>query len=356
MNRDSWRTYQTEAEWLAARSAGYGIGSSAVAAILGHSSWRSPWDVWASFHAPEAAPDTAGPQLLRGHALEPLILRAYEAHADEVAEHYDRTIACHPLNDWARCSPDGVTASGGLVEIKTAQNGWAWRDAPPVQHSADGLEELPRISYGLQCYWQMLITGAPWVDLVVLPLSFDVAAICDQLLAADLQEALPLVVKVLQGSLCVTRIMRDEPFIKALAGQIATWRLRHLVEGTEPPAGHSKHASAHHGRAVKAGCCIIQDSDDPFTQAAEGLAFWKDRERHARQRVKQFTGAMKQAMQHVQEVQTPQGSVKWKRHGRGMRLDLDSFIRVQHIAEAAADATAGPDLPELQTLQPHQEE
>ncbi len=107
---------------------------------------------------------------------------------------------------------------------------------------------------------------------------------------------------------------------------------------------------------MKAGCCIIQDSDDPFTQAAEGLAFWKDRERHARQRVKQFTGAMKQAMQHVQEVQTPQGSVKWKRHGRGMRLDLDSFIRVQHIAEAAADATAGPDLPELQTLQPHQEE
>lgn len=317
------RTFDTHDEWLNERRAGFGVGASAVGAILGESSYRSPWDVWSTHHAPGAVNPGNVAQLQRGHHLERHILRLYgEAQGIEV-KHYDRTICYHPDQPWARFSPDGIRADGGIVEVKTARGGWAWRDVQdPIETAAD-LHYLPSVAYGLQAYWQMLVSGAEFVDLVVLPLGHELAAVADAL-AMDHPAALETLAEAIKGSLVVVRVMRDAQFLKRLGDRVAAWRAKHLVDGLEPPA-EGPSASAYHGRQVKRGEVDLS-VDHPVIELADALFDAKRQKRQLDAKVKAYTGRLKQACQHVQSVTSSRGTIVWRKAGRGKAVDLKGWI------------------------------
>lgn len=316
--------YNTHEEWLAARAAGFGVGASTVGSILGASSYRTPWDVWASHHAPEAIKVGNVAQLQRGHLLERHILRIYAELQGCEVEHHERTICHHKDVGWARFSPDGIRSDGGLVEVKTVRNGWEWRDAPVILESADELEYLPSLSYGLQCHWQMLVSDAPFCELVVLPLGHELAAVADALAMSDWPEAMAVLAEALRTSLVVVRIMRDAGFCKRLGSKVAAWRERHLVGGEEPVASGTN-AAAHHSRQPKAGEVEL-DVDHPVIEVADALYAAKASKRRADDEVKRYMGQLKQSLQNVESVRSTRGEIRWKKVGRGKTLDLRRWV------------------------------
>lgn len=321
------RTYDTTEEWLAARAEDYGIGASTVGALLGLSGYRTPWDVWASHHAPDALPVDATADQRRGHALEAEVARVYgQTHRYQV-EHHDRTIWTHDTQPWARCSPDAtVTAEGvvGLAEIKTSRGGWAWRDVAQDIRDPAEVEDLPVPAYGIQCYWQLLISGRPWVDLVVLPIGHDVADIVDALADSPHAGAVGPLVDALASRLVVCRVHASVPFQRQLGAWVQDWRARHLIKGEEPLATGSRYAGPYHGRQPKEGGLSV-DIEHPITRAADVLWHARRTKKEATDAEKKATTMIKQAAQGVETVTTPRGVVRWRKHGKGYRLILDDW-------------------------------
>ena len=121
-----------------------------------------------------------------GTATEPLARIAYEAEmgvfVDQVA------FIDHPSIAQFGCSPDGLVAQDGLIEIKCGNTAthidWMLDGKPPTKH-------IPQ----MQC--QMAVTGRQWCDFV----SFDPR------LPDDLQ-------------LFVVRLERDEEYIEAMESEV----------------------------------------------------------------------------------------------------------------------------------------
>ena len=322
------RTFDTDAEWLEARREGFGIGASTVGALLGLSSFRTPWDVWAAHHAPDALPQDSTAAQRRGHALEHHVGRVYAAARGFDLTTHDRTIWTHEDHTWARCSPDASVVDAGVVglaEIKTARNGWDWTDAPQEITDPREIEYLPHPAYGAQCYWQLLVSGRPWCDLVVFPLGHDVAAVAEVLADSSHAAALGPLVDALASRLVVCRVHASEPFQRQLGGWVEDWRTRHLVNAEEPAATGSKYAGPHHGRQEKSGALEVE-LDHPLTVAADTLYHARRKKKDATAAEKEATAQLKQAAQGVQEVRTPRGIVRWKKHGKGQRLVLLDWV------------------------------
>lgn len=121
-----------------------------------------------------------------GTATEPLARIAYEAEmgvfVDQVA------FIDHPSITQFGCSPDGLVAQDGLIEIKCGNTAthidWMLDGKPPTKH-------IPQ----MQC--QMAVTGRQWCDFV----SFDPR------LPDDLQ-------------LFVVRLERDQEYIEAMEAEV----------------------------------------------------------------------------------------------------------------------------------------
>jgi putative phage-type endonuclease len=121
-----------------------------------------------------------------GTATEPLARIAYEAEmgvfVDQVA------FIDHPSIAQFGCSPDGLVAEDGLIEIKCGNTAthidWMLDGKPPTKH-------IPQ----MQC--QMAVTGRQWCDFV----SFDPR------LPDDLQ-------------LFVVRLERDQEYIEAMEAEV----------------------------------------------------------------------------------------------------------------------------------------
>lgn len=121
-----------------------------------------------------------------GTATEPLARIAYEAEmgvfVDQVA------FIDHPSIAKFGCSPDGLVAQDGLIEIKCGNTAthidWMLDGKPPTKH-------IPQ----MQC--QMAVTGRQWCDFV----SFDPR------LPDDLQ-------------LFVVRLERDQEYIEAMEAEV----------------------------------------------------------------------------------------------------------------------------------------
>jgi putative phage-type endonuclease len=188
-------------EWLANRMRG--LGASDVAAILGFSPYRTPWQVWAektNTHRPEDQPSAAADL---GNALEPWLLEQACELLNRPVERTPHQLYAHPEHAWRLASPDGwVPADGRLVECKTAgiasgfgtPNGWT--------------EDRYPLGYELQCRWQMHVFDAPAVELVGLIANLGVRRYT---------------------------ITRDIGLENELVGQVETWWTTHVVGRVEPP-------------------------------------------------------------------------------------------------------------------------
>lgn len=162
-------------EFLAGRKAG--IGGSDIAAIVGLSKFRTPYDVWADkTGASEPESDDDKPWLYWGQVLEDVVAKEYglrtgakvqRVNAQLIYPAWDRAIA---NIDRAVVNPDiagnvrwkdGRLTTDRILECKTA-NGFAASLWGP-----DGSDEIPE-TYLCQVQWYMGITGVSHADLAVL--------------------------------------------------------------------------------------------------------------------------------------------------------------------------------------------
>jgi len=139
------------------------IGASEVASIMGLSPWRTPYDVWRQKTEPAAGREPLSEPAEWGLRLEPVIIARYlEARPGAVAEspgtvmHEDSRLCCTP--DAVITLADG-TRRGLQVKTAGVHARGEWGDA--------GTDQVPP-HYWWQVQAEMLVTGLPVTDLVVL--------------------------------------------------------------------------------------------------------------------------------------------------------------------------------------------
>lgn len=161
-------------EFLAQRR--NGIGGSDIAAIVGLSPWRTPYDVWLDKRGEGEQLDPDTPALYWGTILEDVVAREYGVrsgrriqrvnaqlvHPDHefVTANIDRAVVNPEISGVVRWR-DGRLSTDRILECKTA-NGFAaqmWGEA--------GTDAVPEY-YLLQCMWYLGVTGAEVADLAVL--------------------------------------------------------------------------------------------------------------------------------------------------------------------------------------------
>lgn len=192
----------TDDQWRAARK--HGLGGSDISAVLGFSTYRSPWAVWAEKTGVRSwQEDESSEASELGTELEPwLLAKARKVLDADVVQTEFRTYA-HPLHRWRTCSPDGIHP-GGLVEFKTAGLASGYGTPPGW---ADGGTPL---GYEFQCRWSLHVMDAERIDLIGL----------------------------VAGMGIVHRtFLRDLTLEADLVDQVSGWHQRHIVGGEEPALG-----------------------------------------------------------------------------------------------------------------------
>ena len=147
-----------------------GIGASEIAAVAGLDPYRGPMDVYLRKRGLTTETEAETDAQARGNWLEPILADWYakERHCEIAAGHTCRS-AAHP---WALATPDFLTDQVDgpehfpgdglevLLECKTAGLRQVHKWGEP------GTDEVSE-SYLLQVQWQMAVTGARRVDVVV---------------------------------------------------------------------------------------------------------------------------------------------------------------------------------------------
>ena len=210
MNWSGARSYRSRDAWLAARR----LGSSDAAAILGVSSMRGPWDVWLDLQGRPPSPETA--DQTRGKRWE---IRVLEDYAYETGRRVlllpGWTMWTKPDKNWSTSTPDALAEDGGelgLVETKTDRRSSRWGPSTEIERWEPGAELIVRPDYAVQCYHQLWVTGAPWVDLAVMLPTYE---------------------------LRVYRLWPDPSVERELAEQLGAWWERHIVAGVAPDPDES---------------------------------------------------------------------------------------------------------------------
>lgn len=135
------------AGWLKKMSA------SKVSAVLGLSTYDSPFSIWHKMKG-TVAPEPVNDQMLRGHYLEPAICAWFaDQHPDWDLEPGGTWQSIE--DEWAIASPDrrvSKTARGwdSLLEIKSDDRLYLWGEP--------GSMDVP-VDVRAQCLWQLFVTG-----------------------------------------------------------------------------------------------------------------------------------------------------------------------------------------------------
>jgi len=193
-------------EWLHARR--QGLGASDVAALLGFSTYTTPWQVWAEKTNAARPPDEMSEAAALGTALEPWLVGQAAVLLDRPVMRTEHQLYAHAEHPWRLCSPDAEAGPDTLVEAKTAgllsrrpAKGWD-DDAVPL-------------GYEFQARWAMHVMDRMKVEMVALVAGHG----------------------VLHRSL-----VRDLSIEADLVAQVSEWWQHHVVEGNEPPVGELDNA------------------------------------------------------------------------------------------------------------------
>lgn len=254
--------------WLAARRAEpYSVGASDVPAILGVSPYRTPWDVWASHHAPEHVNEPGNPaDLARGHHLEAAVLRMWSAATGRDVEHHDYTVIRLLDSPWATFSPDGLSGPEH-VEAKTIRDG---RGLPPsgVLSWDDAPANAALWSHVVQAAWTSVVLGTDRTHLVVMGPFFDVYTY----------------------EIPTPSELRDK-----LMRAVSTWRETHLVGGVEPDRGRPVEIP----RGTESTDDELPAADDAEAEAIAGWLSAKASADKAREHVRWLDGLANEARDKV---------------------------------------------------------
>lgn len=243
MNWSGARSYRSREAWLAARR----LGSSDAAAILGVSSMRGPWDVFLDLQGRAPKPESA--DQARGKRWE---IRVLEDYAYETGRRVlllpGWTMWTKPDRNWSTSTPDALAEDGGelgLVEAKTDRRSSRWGPSTEIERWETGAELVVRPDYALQCYHQLWVTGAPWVDLAVMLPTYE---------------------------LRVYRLWPDPSVERELAEQLGAWWERHIVGGIAPDPDESDACRA--AAAERIAVAGLKRPPRPATKEEADLVLW----------------------------------------------------------------------------------
>lgn len=163
------------AEWLKIRQSG--IGGSDIAAIMGVSKYKTPYDLYLEkIGDPDLNSSPAGEAAHWGTVMEDVLAKEYSARNDVQIQRFNFMMRSdkYPFAianiDRAVINPDiakrvtykdGALNTDKLLEIKTAS------EYLKGEWGIDGSDEIPEY-YVTQCQWYMGITNVPTCDLAVL--------------------------------------------------------------------------------------------------------------------------------------------------------------------------------------------
>jgi putative phage-type endonuclease len=263
---DRTHIYPDRAAWLAARRGS--IGASSVAALLGLSPHRGPWDVWTELRTdaepeperddePADGLDLADP-LVWGTVVEPMVLALYARKVgaecrpvgDWLGAPGHLAITRHPRLSFLHASLDGLSLRDGelgAVEAKTARQPWLWgRDGAPTVDPDHPEAPVPQ-HYYIQAQVQIACSGLPWCDVAALT----------------------------GGTLRVYRLDREPSVIAGIEQAVATWYERHIVGGEEPDVDASdacvryQRAKLGERRGVARAATVEEEADIAAMAAAK---------------------------------------------------------------------------------------
>ena len=187
------------ADWLAARR--LGVGGSDVAAILGHSPYRTPLAVWLDKTGQDDDADSEAMEW--GRRLERVVLDKFADTHPELTLIGPPGLVRDDEHPVFLATPDdlatGTTTSPEVVEAKTtgARAAWAWEDGATPD------------AYALQTLWYMGIVGAQVGHIACL----------------------------IGGRTYVERVIeRDDDLLDWMRTRVREWWDRYVVTGTPPPA------------------------------------------------------------------------------------------------------------------------
>ena len=207
----------TRDQWLAERKKH--LGGSDVAAILGLSPWRSPWQVWADKQGhTDDQEDT--PQMRRGRLFEEPIAQMYAEDTGTIVQPHPDDLIIGP-EEWMAASVDRlvVDAAGNTLhglEIKTSRGYDGWGESGQTVTGLDAAGVMPPY-YSTQCLWYMAVTGLSRWDMAVYFMGGD--------------------------ELRVYTVLRDEAVEAKLLELCRKWWQTHIVKGREPEVDGSSEAA-----------------------------------------------------------------------------------------------------------------
>lgn len=198
-------------------------GASEVAVILGLSSFKTAYELWAERTGRTPREDlSASPDIRRGNHLEAGILAMM---GDELGcevvpgpRVHEPAIVAPDVSPYAGCHPDGYIARGGAwegLEAKAPRRADGWGD--------EGDDVPP--AYWLQCQACMALTGLETWHLGAL----------------------------LYGEVRIHSLAYDHDVARAALARCDAWWARHVIAGEEPPVDASRAASAEIARRVRKG-------------------------------------------------------------------------------------------------------
>ncbi|MFI7073624.1 YqaJ viral recombinase family protein [Micromonospora sediminicola] len=218
----------TEDEWVHARRDG--LGGSDILAVLGFSTYRTPWDVWAEKTGVRSWQDEGSAAADLGKELEPWLLgQAGKLLNVPVTTTAYRTYK-HPVYGWQRCSPDGVTADGRLIEAKTAGLGSGF--GTPAGWADGGIP----LGYEFQVRWSLYVMDAPAAEIIALIAGMGVQR---------------------------RTVTRDIAIEHELVAQVSDWYQTHIVGGVEPPFGPVDNAAMAKLYPTYVPAAEVDVTDDP---------------------------------------------------------------------------------------------
>ena len=270
--------------WLEVRR--HGIGGSDVAAMMGLSPYRTPYETWAEKSGLIESPDISDkPSVMWGNILEPVIGEHYKSlHPDRTVKRLN-AVCRSKERPWAQASLDyevkDPDLGWGILEIKTAG-----------ARSADQWDEGVPLYYLTQVTHYMSVTGRPFADVAVL------------IGGNDYREY---------------RVMRDEDDIRAVDEAVdAFWK--RVENGDAPDVGGSATESQALFRQFGTGTDHIEDyGADPDELTLYLIA--KQQRDAAEELLKLRSNKLKQLIGEEKGFECDSGRVTWS---RGVRTSFDS--------------------------------
>ena len=192
-----------------------GIGGSDVAAILGFSPYKSPYQLWLDKTGRSERTESQSESAHFGHLLEDLVAKEYSRRAGVKVQRVTQQLSLpdHPWAigniDRAIINPeiagnvrfkDGKLTTDRLLECKTASEYLA------KLFGEEGSDQVPDY-YLTQCLWYLLLSGCEFIDLAVL---------------------------IGGNKFRMYRIERDEDLIDSIFRQVKAFWFNHVVADVPP--------------------------------------------------------------------------------------------------------------------------